>query len=110
MGDTLPFGADFGSGPDPASNGGGSGPGFSAFARLASAMLALLAGAVGIVLTMVFAATLAVLTVLASVLLALASLALRFGRRRAAGVGPVVMEARKVGHSWVAYGWDQPRR
>lgn len=109
MGDTLPFNAGFGSGPDPSSDGRGAGPDFSAFARLASALAAVLAGAVGVILTVVFAATLAVITLLASMVIGLAGLAWRFGRRRQPKNGPVILEARRVGHAWVAYGWDQQR-
>jgi len=49
-----------------------------------------------------------VIALLATALLGLTGLALRFRRRRRpAGV---VIEARRVGHGWVAYGWDQPSR
>jgi cytochrome c biogenesis protein CcdA len=60
---------------------------------------------VGAILVVVFAATLAVVLVLASALVASAALAWRLRRpaRRAARM----IEARKVGHSWIAYGWDQ---
>lgn len=72
---------------------------------LASGVAVILAG----VLTLVFAATLAVAVVLAGALFALYALAVRAkrGRREA---GPVLIEARRVGHSWVAYGWDQRSR
>lgn len=59
------------------------------------------------VLTVVFAATLAVIVVLVSALVALCTLALR---ARRAKDRPVLIEARRVGHSWVAYGWDQRSR
>lgn len=59
------------------------------------------------VLTVVFAATLAVILVLVSALVALCTLALR---ARRANTRPVLIQARKVGHSWVAYGWDQRAR
>jgi hypothetical protein len=55
-------------------------------------------------LTVVFAATLAVILVLTSALIAVCALAFR-SRRRVPAQG-MVLEARKVGHSWVAYGWD----
>jgi hypothetical protein len=35
------------------------------------------------------------------------AVAWRIRRPRAVDTG-LVIEARKVGHSWVAYGWDQP--
>ena len=57
------------------------------------------------VLTVVFAATLAVILVLSSALIAVCALAFR-SRRRAPAQG-VLLEARKVGHSWVAYGCDE---
>ena len=60
------------------------------------------------ILTLVFAATLAVVVVLAGALFALYALAVRARRSRAQG--PVLLEARRVGHSWVAYGWDRRTR
>jgi predicted MFS family arabinose efflux permease len=60
----------------------------------------------GSVLALVFAATLAFVLVLAAGFLALLAVAWRLRRPRPVS-GPVI-EARKVGHSWVAYGWDQP--
>jgi hypothetical protein len=77
--------------------------GLSWIAGLATGAAALVAA----VLTLVFAATLAVAAVLAAVLFALYALALR-SRRSARG--PVVLEARRVGHSWVAYGWNRRAR
>lgn len=77
--------------------------GLSWIAALATGAAALVAAA----LTLVFAATLAVAAVLAAVLFALYALALR-SRRGARG--PVVLEARRVGHSWVAYGWNKRAR
>jgi hypothetical protein len=73
-------------------------------AACATAAAALLAG----ILTLVFAATLAVVVVLAGSLFALYALAVR--ARRGRRDGPVLLEARRVGHSWVAYGWDQRSR
>ena len=60
------------------------------------------------VLTVVFAATLAVILVLTSALIAVCAAAMR-ARRQPQAQG-VLIEARKVGHSWVAYGWDERRR
>jgi hypothetical protein len=77
--------------------------------RTIGGAVALLVGAVGVILTVAFAAALAVFTLLASVLLALLGLTWRMGQRRTATAGPVVIDARKVGHAWVAYGWDEPR-
>ena len=69
---------------------------------LASGLAVILVG----VLTLVFAATLAVAVVLAGALFALYALAVRAKRGRRDD-GPVLIEARRVGHSWVAYGWDR---
>jgi hypothetical protein len=71
---------------------------------LASAVAITLAAA----LTVVFAATLAVILVLTSALIATCAFALK-NRRRSQPQG-VLIEARKVGHSWVAYGWDERQR
>ena len=62
--------------------------------------------ALAAVLTLVFAATLAVIVLLSTGLLALYALT-HAKRRRPEGV---LIEARRVGHSWVAYGWDQRPR
>jgi len=61
---------------------------------------------VAAILTVVFAATLAVAVVLTGTLIALYTLT-RAKRQNPQGV---VIEARRVGHSWVAYGWDQRPR
>jgi apolipoprotein N-acyltransferase len=63
---------------------------------------------IGAVLTVVFAATLAVMLVLTSALVAVCALARRSRRRRASS--GVVIEARRDGHSWVANDWDQSPR
>lgn len=75
-------------------------------ARIAGILALVAATVVGVILAVVFAAALAVIVVLAGALIALAGVALR-GRRRPRPTGDVVIEARRVGHSWVAYGWDQ---
>ena len=62
--------------------------------------------AVAAVLALVFAATVVVVVVLSSALFALYTLT-HAKRRRPQGV---LIEARRVGHSWVAYGWDQRPR
>ena len=67
------------------------------------------AGAVGLVLTLTAAAAIAVLTILVSALVALFGLAWRFRRRTPSRAAePGVIEARKVGHAWVAYGFNRP--
>jgi hypothetical protein len=58
----------------------------------------------GSVLALVFAATLAFALVVAAALTFMA-VAWRIRRPRAVEANPVI-EARKVGHSWIAYGWD----
>ncbi len=62
-------------------------------------------------LAVVFAATLAVVAVVVGGALAAWAVAFRFSRPKLqpAVVRPPVLEARKVGHAWVAYGWDQER-
>ncbi len=66
----------------------------------------------GSVLALVFAATLAFVLVVAAATLTFMAVAWRIRRLPGAQKGPLdsgpVIEARKVGHSWVAYGWDQP--
>jgi hypothetical protein len=74
-----------------------------------------LALAVGAVLAVVAATAVAVIALIGSVLLFLAGLALRARRRvYARPASPMasadVIEARKVGHAWVAYGWDRTAR
>jgi hypothetical protein len=74
---------------------------------IAGAVATAVAVTIAAVLTVVFAATLAVILVLASALIAVCAAAMRAKRQpQAQGV---LIEARKVGHSWVAYGWDQRR-
>ncbi len=64
---------------------------------------------VGAVLAVFFAASVALIAIMASALLAFAGLALRArrtARRRRADNG--VIEARHLGgHHWVAYGWNE---
>ncbi len=77
--------------------------GFGALLGLATTVV------VGAVLTVVFAATLAVVVLTASALFFLTALAVKVGRLRRRPVRAdegMVLEARKVGHRWVAYGWD----
>ncbi len=66
----------------------------------------------GSVLALVFAATLAFVLLVAAAAVTFIAVAWRIRRLPAAQKGAVeagpVIEARKVGHSWVAYGWDQP--
>jgi hypothetical protein len=61
------------------------------------------------ILALVFAATVAMAVVLAGALFGLYALAVR-AHRGARSEGPMVIEARKVGHQWVAYDWDRRAR
>ena len=74
-------------------------------------LLAATAAAVGAVLALVFAATVVVIAVMTSLVLALAGLAFKARRNLRAATVPAsedVIDARPVGgHSWVAYGWDR---
>lgn len=69
------------------------------------------AAVVATVLAVVFAATLAVFAVVVGGALAVWAVAFRVSRPKMqpAVARTQVLEARKVGHSWVAYGWDQGR-
>jgi len=64
------------------------------------------------VLAIVFAATLAVITVVVGGVLTAWAVAYRLGQgaKLQAQAPSVTLEARKVGHAWVAYGWDQSAR
>jgi uncharacterized membrane protein YhaH (DUF805 family) len=62
----------------------------------------------GAVLAVFTAAAIAVIGLVAAVLVLLTGLALR--ARRAVDARHPVLEARRVGHAWVAYGWDRPVR
>lgn len=63
--------------------------------------------AIGAVLAVFFAATVVVIAVMASVLLALAGLALRAKRARAHRDDGVIEARHLGGHHWVAYGWNE---
>lgn len=62
----------------------------------------------GAVLAVFAAAAIAVIGLVATMLVFLTGLALR--ARRAVDARQPVLEARKVGHAWVAYGWDRSVR
>ncbi len=88
-----------------------SGPATRVIAWAVGGMATVVALAVGSILALVFAATLAVVAVLAVSILALAALAFRVRRPRiapGARGASEILESRKLGHSWVVYGWDQP--
>ena len=80
-------------------------------ARFVGAAAALLALGVAAVLALVFAATVIVTAVIATALVGVTVLALRARRTaRVRAATPGVSDARRVGHTWVAYGWNEPRR
>jgi hypothetical protein len=84
----------------------------SALRSLAAIGATLATGAavvVGAVLAVFFAATMAVIAVMASALLGFAGLASHARRTvRARGRQPDLLEARHLGgHHWVAYGWNE---
>jgi len=88
-----------------------AGGGFLRFlSGVIGAITAAFAVVIGAILALVAAAAVAVLAVLGSALVFLTGLVLRSRRRTRATDDPQVLEARKVGHAWVAYGWDQPAR
>ena len=89
--------------------GGGTRGAFRGLAWLAGALATTAAVAVGTVLAIFFAATLAVIAVMGAATLWLAGLALR-ARRTAHAKDPSVLEARNVGGHWIAYGWDESGR
>jgi len=82
-------------------------------AAIAGAITTAVAVVVGAVLAVFAAAAVAVLAVVGTVVVFLTGMVLknRLRRRTREGDGdPQVLEARKVGHAWVAYGWDRPSR
>ena len=79
--------------------------------RIAGAVAALVALGVAAVLALVFAATIIVTAVIATALVGVTVLAMRARRTaRVRAAAPGVIDARRVGHTWVAYGWNEPRR
>jgi hypothetical protein len=83
---------------------------FRGFAWIAGAVAWVAAAAIGAVLAVFFAATVVVIALMSSILLALAGAALRARRTVRAPAAADVIEARHLGgHSWVAYGWDGQR-
>lgn len=80
---------------------------------LAGAITTAVAVVVGAILAVFAAAAVAVLAVVGAVVVFLTGMVLRNRLRRRTRSGdddPQVLEARKVGHAWVAYGWDRPSR
>jgi len=78
--------------------------------RLVGFAVAMAAFLVAAALAVVFAATIVVSAVIASALIGLSALAMRARRTaRVRNPEPGVIEARRVGHTWVAYGWNERR-
>ncbi|WP_333586579.1 hypothetical protein [Phenylobacterium sp.] len=87
-------------------------PALRSLGALGGALAAAAAVVVGVVLAFVFAATVVVIGLMVSAVLALVALAVRasrIGRRRRAGeADDGVIEAQNLGgHHWVAYGWNE---
>lgn len=79
------------------------------FAWLAGLAAAAAAFAIAAVLAVFAAAAVTVIAVISAMVVMLTGLALR-ARRAADHRGATVLEARRVGHAWVAYGWDRTVR
>jgi hypothetical protein len=99
----LVLGSSFG--PPPRDGGG-----FTRFINWLGGFLAAgVALLVGLVLAVFAAAAMTLFAVVGSIFVFFTGMALR-ARSRAAVQQPTVLEARKVGHAWVAYGWDRNGR
>ena len=87
-------------------------PAWRTLALIGGGIATCAAAALAAVLALVFAASVVMIALVASALLAVAGMAMRVRRRAMARTTePGVIEARNVGgHSWVAYGWDEARR
>ena len=92
-------------GPPPHREGDGLGRFLSGIGGFLAVGLALV---VGLVLAIVAAAAMTLFAVVGSIFVFFTGMALR--ARSRAVVRPQVLEARKVGHAWVAYGWDRNGR
>ena len=66
--------------------------------------------AVAAMIALIFAASLVVIGAMASIFFIAAAAGLRARRSMKTPTDPEIIEARHVGgHSWVVYGWDEPR-
>jgi len=92
-------------------NWGASGSARRGLAWIGGLVATVAALVIGAVLAVFAAATVVVMALMTSALLAFSGLALRARRRvRARAAGPTLIEARHVGgHHWVAYGWNERR-
>lgn len=80
-----------------------------ALAWLGGILATFAALALGALLALFAAAAVTVIALFASVLVFLTGLAVR-ARQRVYARPAAILEARKVGHAWVAYSWDRPSR
>ena len=79
--------------------------------KLAAYALGLVGVLVGGVLALFFAATVVVMAVIATALIGATMLVMRARRTARVQTAPGgVIDAHRVGHTWVAYGWNEPRR
>lgn len=87
-------------------------PGLKGLLWLAGGIATLAAVAVAAVFALLTAAAVITLALVGSVLAALTGMALRARRtvRATTHRGGQLLEARQVGGSWVAYGWDERAR
>jgi hypothetical protein len=74
-------------------------------ARLIGGLAHLAVLVLGAALVLVFAVTLALVLVLTAAVAAAGALAWRLGRLRRTTIR--VVSGARIGHSWIAYGWDQ---
>jgi hypothetical protein len=81
-------------------------PLIAGLARLGEALAWVGAAGVGLVLALVFAATLMVVVVGAAAFVLAAAVVLRLRAPAARRDGDVIEARHLGGHSWVAYGWD----
>ena len=87
-------------------------PTLSMLAALIGAVLTFFAVTVGAFLFVVFAATLALVVLLAALLIGLAALTLRSrasGKVVIRGASGAFRLGRPPAHAWIAYEWDRPR-
>jgi len=80
---------------------------FHALAVIAAGLAWIAAATMGAIIAVVFAATVVVIGIMASALLAFSAAAMKARRSARVRPDPSLIEARNIGgHSWVAYGWD----
>ena len=82
---------------------------YRGLAWLLGALATIAAVVVSVVLAVVFAATVAVIVIMGAATIGLFALAVR-ARRSVHAKDPTLLEAGRVGDSWIAYGWDRNGR